>query len=197
MVGYRPFVNPIIHWAPGASASTTTGFLPMARLHLSLLRRYRFFSRMAQSTVAAEKSFDRQCYIARIALLINFVTQLRASLLVQVTILRFFKNGGHVRGDGIGPGVAIVAAVVAVQVTEIRNECRAWIDRKKNFFENWIRDRDAIIGPTFRMLIVQHKVERRESELSPIENAGRGQFRIVHFLDDLRRNFLGRIAIIS
>src|SRR6266404_6269768 len=109
----------------------------------------------------------------------------------------FFKNGGHVRGDGIGPGVAIVAAVVAVQVTEIRNECRAWIDRKKNFFENWIRDRNAIIGLIFRMLIVQYKVERCESELSPIENAGRGQFRIVHFLDDVRRNFLGRIAIIG
>ncbi len=139
---------------------------------------------------AAEEFFDRQCHVARIALFVNFVTQSRASLLVQIAIFRFFENGGHVLGNGIGPGVAVVAGVISVQVAEIGNERRARVDRQKNFFENWIRNRDAIVGPIFRMLIVHRQIERGKSELAPINNAGVGQFRIVHLLDDLRRNFL-------
>src|SRR5947208_2096820 len=71
---------------------------------------------------AAEKFLDRHRDVAAVALRVNFLTQLRPSLFVEVPVLRFFKDGGHVGGDRVGPGVAVVTGVVAVHVAEISDE---------------------------------------------------------------------------
>ncbi len=44
---------------------------------------------------------------------------------------------------------------------------------------------------------MQGQIERSESELPAIKNAGGGQLRVVHLLDRLRGNLLRRIAIIG
>src|SRR2546427_10753567 len=62
----------------------------------------------------AKELLDGNIDLARIAHLVNFATQFRAGLFIEVTVLRFFKNCCHVRGDGIRPGVAVVTGVVAI-----------------------------------------------------------------------------------
>src|SRR5438046_8584823 len=47
------------------------------------------------------------------------------------------------------------------------------------------------------MRVVHRKVERRERELTSIKNAGGRFFGVVHFLNDVARNFLRWIAIIG
>src|SRR5437016_396511 len=47
------------------------------------------------------------------------------------------------------------------------------------------------------MGVVHREIERCERELPPIKNAGGGFLRVVHFLNNLARNFLRRIAIIG
>src|SRR5947207_13989664 len=46
------------------------------------------------------------------------------------------------------------------------------------------------------MLIVQFEVERCEGELASIKNTGIRQFRVIHFFDDFRWNFLRWIAVV-
>src|SRR5438270_252796 len=84
----------------------------------------------------------------------NFVAQLPTGLLVEITVLRFFKNGCHIGGDRVGPGVTVITSVVAIHVAEVCHERGAWIDRQKNLLENWIGNRDAIPSRIFRMRVV-------------------------------------------
>ena len=49
----------------------------------------------------------------------------------------------------------------------------------------------------FLVLIVQCEIEGGERELAPIINASASQLGIVHFLNDFRGNFLGRIAVVG
>src|SRR6202011_1913116 len=100
---------------------------------------------------ATEEFFNRNGRVASIALFVNFMPQPQTGLLVEITVLGFFENSSHVGGDRIGPGVTVVAGVVAVHVTEIGHERRAGIDWQKNSFEDRIRDRDAIIRLIFGM----------------------------------------------
>src|SRR5439155_9041204 len=74
---------------------------------------------------------------------------------------------------------------------------RARIDLQKNFFENRVCYGDTNPGGIFRMRVVHRKVERRERELTSIKNAGGRFFGVVHFLNDVARNFLRWIAIIG
>src|SRR6266446_5776340 len=94
----------------------------------------------------AKKFFDRHRNVASIALGINFLAQLHSGLLVEITVLRFFKNGCHIGGDRVGPGVTVVTGIVPIHAAEIGDEGRARVDREKNFFENRIGNRDAIVG---------------------------------------------------
>ena len=83
-------------------------------------------------------SRHRDFLVACVALLVNFVAQFHPGLFVEISVLRFFKNRSHVGRNRVGPGVAVITGVVAVHVTEISDEGRAWIDRQKDFFENRI-----------------------------------------------------------
>src|ERR1043166_6162864 len=67
---------------------------------------------------AAEEFFDRKGDIARVTRLVNFMAQFQTGLFVEIALLRFFKNGRHIGGDRVGPSVAVVARVIAVEVTE-------------------------------------------------------------------------------
>src|ERR1051325_4009895 len=124
---------------------------------------------------AAEEIFNRRSDIARVARFVDFVAQFKPSLFVEVAVLRLFENGRHVGRDRVGPGIAVIAGIVAVEMAEIRDKRRARVDRQKNFRQDWIRHRDAIIRLVFGMLIVQGQIERSESELSPVGHAGGGK----------------------
>ena len=82
-------------------------------------------------------------------------------------------------------------------MAEISDEGCARIDRQKNFLENRIRDRDAIPSCVFGVRVMHREIERRERELPSIKNTGGRFLGVVHFLNDVARNFFGRIAIIS
>src|ERR1700694_3896338 len=75
---------------------------------------------------AAKEFLNGNSHVASVALLINLVAQSQSRLLVEIAVLRFLKNGRHVRGDRIGPGITVVTGIVAVQVSEVSHERRAW-----------------------------------------------------------------------
>ena len=108
---------------------------------------------------AAEKFLDRNGDVAGIADFVNFVAQFQSRLFVEITVFRFFKNGRHVGGDRISPGIAVVTGIVTVHVAEVSHHRRARIDREKNFFQNRICDRNAIVGRVLRMLVVHREIE--------------------------------------
>ena len=125
------------------------------------------------------------------------MAQLPTGLLVEITVLRFFKNGCHIGGDRVGPGVTVITGVVAIHVAEVCHERGAWIDRQKNLLENWIGNRDAIPSRIFLMRVVHGKIERRERELAAIKNASSRFLGVVHLLDDVARDLFRRIAVIG
>src|SRR5262249_29538478 len=49
----------------------------------------------------------------------------------------------------------------------------------------------------FGMGVVHREIERGEGKLPSIENTGSRFLGVVHFLNDLSRDFLGRIAVVS
>src|SRR5438128_8363698 len=130
-----------------------------------------------------EELLDGDVHIARIAWLVNFVTQSQTSLLVKVTILRFLKDGGHIARYRVLPGIAVIPGIVSIQVTKVGNERRAGINWQKNLFQNRIRNRHAIVRVIFRVLIVQRDIERRECELASVENTGISELGIIHFFN--------------
>src|SRR5439155_17643611 len=67
----------------------------------------------------AKKFFDRHRNVASIALFVDFVAQLPTGLLVEITVLRFIKNGCHIGGDRVGPGVTVITGVVGIHVSEV------------------------------------------------------------------------------
>src|SRR5207247_6863507 len=71
---------------------------------------------------AAQKFLNRIVDIPRIAHGVNFVAQSNSGLLIKVPIRRTFKNGSHVCDDGIGPGVPVLAGIVAAELSAVRNE---------------------------------------------------------------------------
>src|SRR5881398_1288155 len=107
---------------------------------------------------AAQEFLNRIADIPRIAHGVNFVAQSNSGLLIKVPIRRTFKNGSHVCGDGIGPGVPVIASIEAVEMTEVGNEGSAWINRQENFFQNWIGDGDAIIRRVLCVRSMQREV---------------------------------------
>src|ERR1043166_5160220 len=133
------------------------------------------FQEWFERLFAAEEIFDLRRDIARVARFVNFAAQFKPGLFVEVAVAGFFENGRHVGRDRVGPRVAVIAGIVAVKMTEISDERRARVDRQKNFRQNWIRHRDAIIRLVFGMLVVQGQIERSKSELPPISHAGGGE----------------------
>src|SRR5438132_11721921 len=83
------------------------GFLCILRADTDL------FQERLDGLFPAEELLDRNVDLTRIARLVNFAAQFHAGLFIEITVLRFFKNGRHVGGDGIRPGVAVVTGIVA------------------------------------------------------------------------------------
>src|SRR5436190_10565999 len=138
--------------------------------------------------LAAEKFLDGNVYITRIAWLVNFAAQFHAGLFIEIAVLRFFKNGSHIGGDRIGPGVAVVPGVVAIEMSKVGNKGRARIDWQKHFFQDRVRDSHAIVRHIFRVGVVQSQVERRERELASIKNSSVCQLCVIHLFDNFRRD---------
>src|SRR2546423_168183 len=90
---------------------------------------------------AAKEFLDGGVDVARIPRFVNFATQSQPGLLIEVTILRFLKDGRHVGGYRVGPGISVIPGIVAIQVTKVGNERRARINWQENFFQNRIRNR--------------------------------------------------------
>src|SRR5713101_6537592 len=103
------------------------------------------FQERSDRLVAAEKCFDRRRQVARVALLVDFVTQTEPDLFIEITVFCFFKHGCHVGSDRIRPGIAVVSGVVAVEATKARNETCPRIDRQKDAFKDWVGDSEAIV----------------------------------------------------
>src|SRR5438876_3171369 len=170
---------------------------PGGRLLFVLWADADFFQERLNRLFPAEEFLDGYVDVTQIAWLVNFAAQFHAGLFVEVAVLRFFEYGRHIGGDGVRPGISVVTGVVTIQVPEIRNERGARIDWQKNFFQDRIRHDHAIVRRIFGVLIVQGQIERRERELAAIKNTGVRQLSVVHFFDDLCRNFLGWIAVVG
>src|SRR5437660_9449379 len=81
-------------------------------------------------------------------------------------------------------------------MTEIRHESRAWVDWQKNFLQDRIRNRHAIIRSILRMWSVQGEIKRSKGELPSIEYARGREFCIFHFLNSFPENFLRWLPVI-
>src|SRR5262249_28549426 len=106
-------------------------------------------------------------------------------------------DGCHVGRNRIRPGITIVARIITGEMPEKGDKGCVWIDRQEVFWKDWIRYRDAIVGLTFRMDVVQGKIDIRKAELTTIKNTNRSQFRLLHFRDQLGRNLLRWVSIIG
>src|SRR5437763_553927 len=89
-----------------------------------------------------------------------------------------------------GRSVTVGAGVIAVQMAEISHESRAWVDWQKNFLQNRIRNRHAIIRSILWVWSVQREIKRTKGELPSIEYACGREFCVFHFLNGFVRNFL-------
>src|SRR5207237_6745822 len=81
-------------------------------------------------------------------------------------------------------------------MTEIRHESRAWFDWQKNFLQDRIRNRHAIIRSILRMWSVQGEIKRSKGELPSIKYARSREFCVFHFLNGFARNFLRWLPVI-
>src|SRR5439155_2074503 len=119
---------------------------------------------------AAQELFDRNVDVTSIARLIDLAAQFHTGLFVEVAVLRFFKNGRHVGCDRIGPRVAVVTRIVAIEMSKVGNKRGAWINWQKDFFQDRIRYGHAIVRQILGVLIVQSKIQRCKCELASIKN---------------------------
>src|SRR5512133_1656996 len=92
------------------------------------------FQKWLHRLFASEKLFNRFVDIARIAHCVNFISQPHSCTLVVITLRRAFKDRCHVGGDRIGPGITVVAGIVAIKISKVGDEGRARVDRKKHLF---------------------------------------------------------------
>src|SRR5207237_8521119 len=99
-------------------------------------------------------------------------------------------------GYRVEQDISVIPGIVAIQVTKVGNERRARINWQENFFQNRIRNRHAVVGVIFRVLIVQREIEGCEGKLASIESAGVSQFGVIHFFNGLGGNLFRRIAVI-
>jgi len=103
------------HVRAAANASTNSA------MTLACFQRFRFafaadadlFQEWIDRLFAAEEFFDRDIHVARITLLIDFLAQAHARVFVEITVFCLLKHCRHVGGDGIGPGVAVIAGTGA------------------------------------------------------------------------------------
>src|SRR5438094_421073 len=128
--------------------------------------------------------------IASSAQRVYFIAQPHSRLSIEIPFRCALENRCHVRRNRIRPSVSIVAGVIAVQMAEIRHERRAWVDWQKNFLQNRIRNRHAIIRSILRVWSVQREIKRSKGELPSIEYARGREFGVFHFLNGFIRNFL-------
>src|SRR2546430_216940 len=92
---------------------------PCRRFLLLLIPDTNLFQAWLNRLFPAEEFLDGNVYIARIARLVNFAAQFHAGLLIEIAVLRLFKNCGHISGDGVSPGVAVVTGIVAIQMSKV------------------------------------------------------------------------------
>src|SRR5215831_13217960 len=70
----------------------------------------------------AQEFFNRDIHIARITRFINLVAQAVAGRLIKITIGSVLEDGGHVCGNGVGPGIPIIAGVIVHQMAKISDK---------------------------------------------------------------------------
>src|SRR5439155_1145567 len=120
------------------------------------------------SPATANETVPYNLYRSRFLCLCAFI-RLRRLCLAIFAFLRFLKNGCHVGGNRVRPGVAVVTGIVAVQMTKVGDERCARINRQKDLFQYRVRYRHRIVWHLFRMWIVQSKIQRGERELASIK----------------------------
>src|SRR6266478_9137035 len=108
----------------------------VSKFSVALLRRtgWRFLLLLRSDADLLQERLDRLCAakelldgcvdIARIPRLINLATQAQSWLFIEVTILGFFKDGGHIGCDRVRPGITVVTGIVTVQMAKVGNEGR-------------------------------------------------------------------------
>src|ERR1051326_6990157 len=94
-----------------------------------------------------------------------------ASGFVEVAVWRMLEDSGHVRGNGVGPGITVIAGVVVHQMSKVGDEGRLWRERKEHVAQDSIRERQGL----FRIVVVNLRVERQvhqaERKLAAIAGA--------------------------
>ena len=117
--------------------------------------------------------------------------------LIEVTSGRMLKHRGHVGGDRVSPGIAVIAGVILHQVTEICHERRVGSHRKKQLAQDFIGERQGFFGVGLMDLGVEGQVRQAEGQLPAVAGCFDGEFSFLEFRQNFGRDFLRRIAVIG
>src|SRR6476646_909769 len=102
---------------------------------------------------------DGNVDVARAARSVDFLAQFHAGGLIEKSVRRTLENRCHVGRNRVRPGIAVVTGIVTREVTKERYKGGIGSDRKKILGEDRVRHCDRIIGLTFRMDVVQSKID--------------------------------------
>ena len=94
-----------------------------------------------EGAFAAEEFLDGYVHIARVARLVNLGAQAMPGGFVEVALGRLLEHGGHVGGNGVRPGVAVIAGVIAHEMAEVGDKRRVGRHRQEHLAEYPVGER--------------------------------------------------------
>ena len=120
---------------------------------------------------------------------VNFFAQAAAGVPVKKSVRRFLENRGHVRRDGVGPRVSVIAGVVSHQMAEIGQPGGVGRLREKVSAAILSASGTASCGVVRVDLGVQRQVGQCEVKLAPVEGAFDGELGGLELVQNSRREF--------